>query len=109
MLHECNIACEECGRFVHSAQAIRYYACMRKAIRRTLPNNVATLRTLVTDLQAQLRHRDDALQARDVQLQAGQQELVYLRTWIEKLKLELARSRRMQFGRSSELSSDTRS
>ena len=27
---------------------------------------------------------------------------MYLRTWIEKLKLELARLRRMQFGRSSE-------
>jgi hypothetical protein len=27
---------------------------------------------------------------------------VYLRTWIERLKLELARLRRMQFGRSSE-------
>jgi transposase len=101
-LHECNIACEKCLRVVHSTHAIRYYACMRKAIHRTLPNNVATLRTLVIDLQAQLRNRDDALQARDAQLQAGQQELVYLRTWIEKLKWELARLRRMQFGRSSE-------
>lgn len=91
-----------CVRVVHSTQAIRYYACMRKAIRGTLPNNVAALRTLVIELQAQLRHRDDALQARDAQLQAGQQELVYLRTWIDKLKLELARLRRMQFGRSSE-------
>jgi transposase len=75
---------------------------MRKAIRRTLPSTVAALRTLVIELQAQLRKRDDALQARDAQLQAGQQELVYLRTWIDKLKLELARLRRMQFGRSSE-------
>ena len=91
-----------CVRVVHSTQAIRYYACMRKAIRGTLPNNVAALRTLVIELQAQLRHRDDALQTRDAQLQAGQQELVYLRTWIDKLKLELARLRRMQFGRSSE-------
>lgn len=75
---------------------------MRAAIRRTLPNNVAGLRTLVIDLQARLQSRDDALQAREAQLQAGQQELVYLRTWIEKLKLELARLRRLQFGRSSE-------
>jgi transposase len=67
-----------------------------------LPNNVAALRTLVIDLQARLQNRDDALQAREAQLQAGQQELVYLRTWIERLKLELARLRRMQFGRSSE-------
>src|SRR5947207_1079151 len=75
---------------------------MRAAIRRTLPNNVAGLRTLVIDLQARLQSRDDASQAREAQLQAGQQELVYLRTWIEKLKLELARLRRLQFGRSSE-------
>ena len=67
--------------------------------RRALPNNVAALRTLVFDLQARLQSRDDALQAREAQLQAGQQELVYLRTWIERVKLELARLRRMQFGR----------
>jgi transposase len=42
------------------------------------------------------------LQAREAQLQAGEQELLYLRTWIEKLKLELGRLRRLQFGRSSE-------
>jgi transposase len=102
VLHECNIAREKCVRVVHMALAIRYDACMRAAIRRTLPNNVAALRMLVIDLQAQLRNRNDVLQARDAQLQAGQQELVYLRTWIEKLKLELARLRRMQFGRSSE-------
>ena len=32
---------------------------------------------------ARLQSRDDALQAREAQLQAGQQELLYLRTWIE--------------------------
>jgi LmbE family N-acetylglucosaminyl deacetylase len=37
-----------------------------------------------------LQNRDDALQAHAAQLQAGQQELVYLRTWIERLKLELS-------------------
>src|SRR6266403_2068035 len=68
---------------------------MRAATSKALPNNVAALRTLVIDLQARLQSRDDALHA-------GQQELVYLRTWIERLKLELARLRRMQFGRSSE-------
>lgn len=75
---------------------------MRAATPGTLPNDVAALRALVIDLQARLQSRDDALQAREMQLQAGQQELVYLRTWIERLKLELARLRRMQFGRSSE-------
>jgi transposase len=75
---------------------------MRAATKRAVPNNVAALRTLVVDLQARLQSRDDALRAREAQLQAGEQELVYLRTWIERLKLELARLRRMQFGRSSE-------
>lgn len=75
---------------------------MRAATHSALPDDVDALRVLVIDLQARLQSRDDALQARDAQLQAGQQELVYLRTWIERLKLELARLRRMQFGRSSE-------
>jgi transposase len=75
---------------------------MRAATPGALPNNVAALRALVIDLQARLQSRDDALQAREAQLQTGQQEVVYLRTWIEKLKLELAQLRRMQFGRSSE-------
>ena len=82
--------------------ANRYYACMRAAAHNALPDDVAALRALVIDLHARLQSRDDALQAREAQLQAGAQELVYLRTWIEKLKLELARLRRMQFGRSSE-------
>jgi transposase len=75
---------------------------MRAATHSALPDDVDALRALVIDLQTRLQSRDDALQAREAQLQAGQQELVYLRTWIEKLKLELARLRRMQFGRSSE-------
>jgi transposase len=75
---------------------------MHAATPGALPNNVSALRALVIDLQGRVQSRDDALQAREAQLQAGQQELVYLRTWIEKLKLELARLRRMQFGRSSE-------
>ena len=75
---------------------------MHAAIPSALPDDVDALRALVIDLHTRLQSRDDALQAREAQLQAGQQELVYLRTWIEKLKLELARLRRMQFGRSSE-------
>ncbi len=82
--------------------ASRYYACMRVAKQRALPDDVDALRAVIIDLHARLQSRDAALQAREAQLQAGQQELVYLRTWIEKLKLELARLRRMQFGRSSE-------
>lgn len=75
---------------------------MRATTHRALPDDVDALRALVIDLHAPLQSRDDALQAREAQLQAGQQELVYLRTWIERLKLELARLRRIQFGRSSE-------
>ena len=75
---------------------------MRAAAHSALPDDVDALRALVIDLHTRLQSRDDALQAREAQLQAGAQELVYLRTWIEKLKLELARLRRMQFGRSSE-------
>ena len=68
---------------------------MPAATTTALPKNVTALRALVTDLQGQLN-------ARDSELRAGQQEMVYLRSWIDKLKLELARLRRMQFGRSSE-------
>jgi transposase len=82
--------------------ASRYDACMRVTTDSALPDDVDALRALVIDLHTRLQSRDDALQAREAQWQAGQQELVYLRTWIEKLKLELARLRRLQFGRSSE-------
>src|SRR5665213_1005213 len=75
---------------------------MRAATHSALPDDVAALRALVIDLHTRLQSRDDALQAREAQLEAGQQELLHLRTWIDKLKLEIARLRRMQFGRSSE-------
>src|SRR4051794_14194803 len=75
---------------------------MRAATPSALPDDVDALRALVLDLHARVQSRDDALQASAAQLKAGQQELLYLRTWIDKLKLELARLRRMQFGRSSE-------
>ena len=75
---------------------------MRGATLPPLPNDVATLHSLVMELQTSLDSRDAALQERDAVVQAGQQELVYLRSWVEKLKLEVARLRRMQFGRSSE-------
>lgn len=67
-----------------------------------LPKNVKALRALVIELQGQLQERDQVLNARDAERRADQQELVYLRSWIDKLKLELVRLRRMQFGRSSE-------
>ncbi len=75
---------------------------MRATNKSGLPKNVTALRALVVDLQGQLQDRDQALTAREVEQRADKQELVYLRSWIDKLKLELARLRRMQFGRSSE-------
>lgn len=84
------------------AHTSRYDAFMHAATQGDLPDDVNALRALIIDLHSRLQSRDDALQAREAQLQAGQQELVYLRTWIEKLKLELTRLRRLQFGRSSE-------
>src|SRR5665213_1216411 len=75
---------------------------MRAATHNALPADVAALRALVIDLHTRLQSRDDALAAREAQLEAGQHELLHLRTWIYKLKLEIARLKRMQFGRSSE-------
>ena len=75
---------------------------MHAATPKALPKNVAALRSLVVALQGQLRERNQVLHARETELRAGEQERVYLQTWIDKLTLELARLRRMQFGRSSE-------
>jgi transposase len=75
---------------------------MRAANTNGLPKNVSALRALVVELQGQVRERDQVLHARETEQRADKQELVYLRSWIDKLKLELARLRRMQFGRSSE-------
>ena len=54
----------------------------------TLPKNVTALRALVVELQGQLQERDQVLRARDVERRADQQELVYLSSWIDTLKLE---------------------
>jgi len=75
---------------------------MHAATPEALPKNVAVLHALVVELRGQLQARDQVVHARETELRAGQQELVYLRSWIDKLTLELARLRRMQFGRSSE-------
>ncbi len=57
---------------------------------------------MIEQRDAQLVARNAEIEARDAALQVKQAEAVHLRTWIEKLKLEIARLRRMQFGRSSE-------
>jgi len=60
-----------------------------------LPNDVQALQQLVIEQRVLLQLRDQALQARDVELQS--RDLL-----IQKLKVELARLKRLQFGRSSE-------
>jgi transposase len=61
----------------------------------TLPDDIETLKRLVLEKQTLLEERDERLERQ-------QAETLHLRTWIEKLKLEIARLKRMQFGRSSE-------
>ena len=67
---------------------------MRIAIE-NLPDDIETLKQLVIEKQA-------LIEEREARLEHQRAEELYLRTWIEKLKLEIARLRRMQFGRSSE-------
>jgi transposase len=51
---------------------------------------------------AALEVAQTALAKRELALQAKDAEAVHLRAWIEKLKLQIAKLKRMQFGRSSE-------
>jgi len=74
---------------------------MRIAIE-NLPDDIETLKRLVIEREAQLEQARGANDAARIALEHVQAEGLYLRTWIEKLKLEILRLRRMQFGRSSE-------
>ena len=74
---------------------------MRIAIQ-NLPDDIETLKRLVIEREAQLEQARGANDAARNALERAQAEGLYLRTWIEKLKLEIARLRRMQFGHSSE-------
>jgi transposase len=60
-----------------------------------LPEDIETLQRLVLEQRA-------LLEEREAKLALAQQHTLHLSTWIEKLKLEIARLKRMQFGRSSE-------
>ncbi|MGE0273501.1 MAG: IS66 family transposase [Alphaproteobacteria bacterium] len=62
---------------------------------KNLPGDIEALQRLVLAQQSQIALLQERVQTRDA-------ESLYLRTWIEKLKLEIARLKRMQFGRSSE-------
>jgi len=65
----------------------------------TLPDDIETLKRLVLERDEQLERVRDAAR---VELDRRDAEALHLRTWVEKLKLEIARLKRMQFGRSSE-------
>ena len=68
----------------------------------TLPDDIETLKRLVLERDEQLDRVRIAHDAARVELDRRDAEALHLRTWIEKLKLEIARLKRMQFGRSSE-------
>lgn len=59
-------------------------------------------RVLLDQHRVEIHTARAALEEREATLATKQAEAVYLQTWIEKLELEIARLRRMQFGRSSE-------
>lgn len=71
-----------------------------------LPDDVESLRRLLlaerTAASAALEVAHSAIAKREHELQAKDAEAVHLRAWIEKLKLQIAKLKRMQFGRSSE-------
>ena len=60
-----------------------------------LPDDIETLKRLLVEKQS-------LIDERDAQLATAQQHTLHLRVWIEKLELQIARLKRMQFGRSAE-------
>ena len=68
---------------------------MRAADPDPLPSDAKTLQAMVVALRAQVEESN-------ARFEVKLQETLHLRTWIEKLKLEIARLRRAQFGKSSE-------
>jgi len=59
-----------------------------RSLSNPLPDDVETLKRLLSE--------------RDAQLAAAEQQTLHLRVWVEKLELQIARLKRVQFGRSSE-------
>lgn len=75
----------------------------------SLPTDIETLQRLVVLQQSAIDERDRQLEefrrsheAAHSELTRKKAEALHLRTWIEKLELQIARLKRMQFGRSSE-------
>lgn len=67
-----------------------------------LPRDIRTLHAMIASQAAELAARDAVLADRDAELAAAREGLKVKVLEIEKLKIELARLKRMTFGRSSE-------
>ena len=83
-------------------ERLRRLVIEQRALLEEHQDEIRSARAMIEQRDAQLVARNAEIEARDAALQVKQAEAVHLRTWIEKLKLEIARLRRMQFGRSSE-------
>jgi transposase len=84
---------------------------MRAAVEQPIEsiNDVEVLRGLLLEARAQteskaqsLAQAEQRIAAQHEREQSFEQEALYLRTWIEKLKLQIAKLKRLKFGRSSE-------
>ena len=85
----------------HDARALRYIRSMALALDQ-LPTDVATLQRLLLERDPEVQQRDAELQSPRGELAAQRGEVIAARLLIEKLKLQIARLRRVQFGRRSE-------
>ncbi|MDA3919946.1 MAG: IS66 family transposase, partial [Salinisphaera sp.] len=68
----------------------------------SLPNDPAVLREQLAASQAAVAARDAVIATRDTEIEQLRGRLCYREAELEKLKFELARLKRMRFGRSSE-------
>ena len=67
-----------------------------------LPCDVAVLQAMLRSLQGDIQAKDARIAHFEARTQRLEQGNVHLQAWIEKLKLEIARLKRAQFGQSSE-------
>src|SRR5215470_9310656 len=67
-----------------------------------LPDDVEQLKQLVIALGAQLAEQEQQAAEKQAELAAERNEVIAARLLIEKLKLQIARYRRLQYGRKSE-------
>jgi transposase len=67
-----------------------------------LPTDVAVLRAMVMEREALMAAHATQLEASNARWYVAQSEVLHFKTWVEKLKLEIAVLKRLRFGRSSE-------